>query len=1056
MLNNYDAHNSLLPFYLAWQSHPEGSDYNLCFSYKFENNDQVTCVATALQKLVKRNAYLRQTYLFENNQIIVNIHDDLPPEINYHLCSVAAFSQFEQTLIKEPHQINLKSSIKLHVVRFSDCNSHIVIFNIHHINMDSYTLNHFILDLNRIIMGAEYPKEDAGQRIMQMTNEPSLKQVGSNGNLAEYIAEINEITTKMDFFLEGNQEKVLHTTDILPVNTQEKLVILSKKELISTFNLLLLAWGIFTAKLSNQQFSLIDYPVNIRSDKSIKGCFINMGILPIELTENATYISLIKSWQCKAGVVKALKTKIMGHLKTSKIPSFSESSYVFPNDIIIMGKQYTAKSYPQIASANVSLKYTEKNNEHYFSCDILSGIFPNLFVAALLPRFFNFLDKLLVNPSAFINTFSLTFAEEKKQILTDFNNTKQPYPRDKTLVDLFVEQVEKNPKQVALSYEGECLTYGDLNKKSNQLANYLKKKGMKEGKYVAICSGHDFELVISILAILKLGAAYIPIDPNAPAQHINLILEDSLPEIILVRKEYEPRITSAIANNTRRYQTLNLNEIQDFLNSENDNNIPQFFSPESVAYIIYTSGSTGKPKGVMVAHYSISRLIINTNYINIMPSDRIAQAASIGFDAATFEIWGALLNGACLIGVSRDTLLNAALFSKFLKTESISALWLTSALFNQYISTNPAMFSYLKYLLVGGDILNMEKIKTLLECPQGIPKYFLNGYGPTESTTFATTYLITKETLKKGSVPIGKPIANTTVYVLDEWLNPVPIGIPGELYIGGDGLAIGYLNQEILTDKKFIPNPFIKGAKEKLYKTGDSVCWSPDGSLEFLGRKDNQIKIRGFRVELDAVQSHILQYKSVSQCIVKSYSNPEQTKTIVAYLIPTNRESFSVEQVREYLNQHLPSYMIPSSFVVLDKFPVTQNGKIDYNVLTASKIDNEISESIGNTAENKIEKIIANIWKNILEVPTININDNFFDAGGNSLLLMVIHSNLEKAFKRTIPVNILFTNTTIKELANYFSSSQEQVAFPLQKARTRAEKRLLALGSTGGIQHFNN
>lgn len=417
---------------------------------------------------------------------------------------------------------------------------------------------------------------------------------------------------------------------------------------------------------------------------------------------------------------------------------------------------------------------------------------PNL--GAIIEASTHHLDHLLDSlPSTIqqpIAQLPLMGDEERKKIMTQWNTTTTHYPKQKTISQIFEAQVLLTPNQTAVTYGTKSLTYNELNQKANQLAYCLQKKGLLPNAFAAICTTQELHLIIGILAILKTGAAYIPIDASYPKQHIQYVLEDSKPNLLLASHHLSERMEQDCSH--LNIPIILFDEIAKVMEQEPIDNLEDInITPKSLAYVIYTSGTTGKPKGVMVPHRGVTRLVKNTNYIHIAQHDRIAQAASISFDAATFEIWGALLNGATLIAVPHATLLDPTKFAAFLEKKDITILWLTAALFNQYAAQNPSIFRHLTYLLVGGDVLNKERIMSVLECDQGAPQNLLNGYGPTENTTFTTTYHITKEDKKLETIPIGKPIANSLVYVLDELLQPTPVGAIGELYTGGDGLALG-------------------------------------------------------------------------------------------------------------------------------------------------------------------------------------------------------------------------------------------------------------------------
>lgn len=624
------------------------------------------------------------------------------------------------------------------------------------------------------------------------------------------------------------------------------------------------------------------------------------------------------------------------------------------------------------------------------------------------------IEGMLKKPTNSILKLPLLSQKEKDLLIRTWNQTQTPYPRNKNISALFMEQVQKNPEKIAVDYEGATLSYHQLNNYSNLVAYQIQKKGSVSGKYIAICTDQKMDLIVGLIAILKLGAAYIPIDINYPTNHIQFILSDSNAILVLTSESMKPKLHICCTS-----QNVLLLTLEQLIHKALNQVPPEFkwvdTQPDDLACIIYTSGTTGKPKGVMVTHKGIVRLVKGTNYIKITGKDRIAQAASIGFDATTFEIWGALLNGARLVAVSQTTLLNVAQFAQFLSEKKISILWLTSALFDEYAAFKPSMFKTLSYLLVGGDVLNAERIMNVLYCKQGSPKHLINGYGPTENTTFSTTYLISPRERKYLSIPIGKPIANTTAYILDKYLQPMPVGAPGELYLGGDGVALGYLNRPETTAARFIPNIY-NNNEGFLYKTGDIVRWRSDGSIDYLGRQDNQIKIRGFRVELEAIYTVLLHHKAISQCTVRMVENDRHQKFIAAYIVLL--DDTPVIDIQRYMTSLLPQYMIPSFFIKIDKIPLTLNGKVNFEQLPIPDFSNHSLHTDYIAPHTQTEKNIEKLWCALFELEQIGIHDSFFDLGGHSLMLTQLVLQIKEQLRYDLPLQQFLENPSIHHLAH--------------------------------------
>ncbi|MGA9379337.1 MAG: amino acid adenylation domain-containing protein, partial [Phormidium sp.] len=519
-------------------------------------------------------------------------------------------------------------------------------------------------------------------------------------------------------------------------------------------------------------------------------------------------------------------------------------------------------------------------------------------------------------------------------------------------------------------------------------------------------------MLVGLLGILKAGGAYLPLDPEYPIERLRLMLDDSQVQVLLTQEKLVESLPKHQA------QVVCLDSDWQTINQASPVNLHTTVSTENLAYVIYTSGSTGTPKGVVVIHRAVNRLVKNTNYIQLTVDDRVAQASNIAFDAATFEIWGALLNGAKLVIVNKSVLLSPSELAVNLRSNQISILFLTPALFNQLASAVPQAFSGLRCLLLGGEAVDPLWVKEVLD--KGAPQQVLNGYGPTENTTFSSWYLIEKLPLKATTVPIGRPIANTELYILDQNLQPVPIGVPGELHIGGAGLARGYLNRPELTNEKFIPNPFRNQPNSRLYKTGDLARYLPDGNIEYLGRIDNQVKIRGFRIELGEIETILSQHPQVQTSIVIAREDTPGDKRLVAYIIPSVEATPTISEIQQYLKTKLPDYMVPSALVIQETFALTPNGKIDRRALPAPDF-HSAQKDLYVAPRTPVEEILAQVWTQVLKLNQIGIYDNFFALGGHSLLATQVISRLQEAFGISLPLRYLFESPTIAQLSQAIS-----------------------------------
>ncbi|MCC7247122.1 MAG: amino acid adenylation domain-containing protein, partial [Lysobacter sp.] len=607
--------------------------------------------------------------------------------------------------------------------------------------------------------------------------------------------------------------------------------------------------------------------------------------------------------------------------------------------------------------------------------------------------------------------FELTMLDDRERrcVLDDWNDTARDYPRDGRVHEIFEAQAKRTPNAPALMGEGVTLDYAELNRRANRIAHRLIAAGVRPDDRVAICMERSVEMVIGFLAILKAGAGYVPIDPTYPRERRAYLLADSAPAAILT--------TEALRDADWLVETGAPILVGDVDTAEGRDDNPQVagLSARSLAYVIYTSGSTGEPKGVLVEHRNILRLTINNTYAPLTADDCIAHCSNPAFDASTWEIWAALLNGARLLVVPADTVLDPQAFNRALIEGGTTALWLTVGLFNEYLEALAPAFAGLNHLLIGGDALDPRKVAQALAAEQR-PKRLINGYGPTETTTFAVTHHIERIADGARSIPIGRPIANTRVDLLDPALQPVPVGVSGELYIGGDGVARGYLNRPELTDERFLRDPFAVETDARMYKTGDLCRWLADGTIEFLCRNDFQVKIRGFRIELGEIEARLVACDGLREAVVLARSDRGGPKRLVAYCLAD--DDLDVAALRDALATSLPDYMMPSAFVRMQSWPLTANGKLDRKALPEPE-EQAYARREYEAPEGELEHLAASVWAELLKIEHVGRHDNFFELGGHSLIAVTM---IERIRKHGLQVDIrsLFTAPTLKDFAAGF------------------------------------
>jgi aspartate racemase len=609
-----------------------------------------------------------------------------------------------------------------------------------------------------------------------------------------------------------------------------------------------------------------------------------------------------------------------------------------------------------------------------------------------------------------------------------WSGTSSEYPRNASVATLFEEIAIAYPNSVALVYGDVELTYQELNRRANRLAHRLRSSGVDTERMVACCLDRSVEMIVAFLAILKAGGAYVPVDSAYPKARLDLILEDAGKPLIVTTK---PLASSLRLNDSPGIIFVD-DESEDA--SPPEENLRSRVGPKNLAYVLYTSGSTGRPKGVMVEHRGIVRLVRGTNYCHFGPDETFLQFAPPSFDASTFEIWGALLNGSRLVLMPKESSSLADLISA-VREHGVTTLWLTAGLFHLMVEEHADDLQALRQLLAGGDVLSPRHVRLFLEHAPATT--LINGYGPTENTTFTCCHIMHAGDSLPDSIPIGTPISNTRAYILDENMNPVAPGEIGELYTAGDGVARGYLNDPDTTAAKFLADSFADGPRQRMYRTGDLARWRPDGTIEFLGRTDSQAKILGHRIEPGEIEGLLQRHGRVKQACVVARTE-SGGKRLVAYFVPSEHGP-KPQDLREFVASQLPQHMIPAFFVALESLPLSENGKVDRAALANTELASKRAPTPEAVFDSELERTIAQLWQRILNVQNVGLDDNFFDLGGNSLLLVAVHSNLQKLLQTEIPLTDLFEFSTIRKLAQHLGKTESKPTIPWD-SRQRAQR----------------
>jgi amino acid adenylation domain-containing protein len=719
------------------------------------------------------------------------------------------------------------------------------------------------------------------------------------------------------------------------------------------------------------------------------------------------------------------------------IPFFNDDEFPL-FDVAVLLENIHDKKYIQHTRPNIIFSFlrTHKGIEGIVEYNTL--LYEGNTIRGIVRHLSAFMEEAIFNVDKPVSGIDILSEEEKRQLLVDFNTTRTDYPAEKTIDQLFEEQVDRAPGETALTYEGEPITYSRLNGEADALASYLHSRGVKPEESIALIAENSHKVITAILGILKAGGAYLPLNVDDPDERKKLILKDCNAGLLLTNCREGYGYVSTVVD-------LDDSDIYRY-DDERTKSVDKERSSDNLAYIMYTSGSTGTPRGVMVEHRNVVRLVKNTNFIEFEEGDSILLTGALEFDASTFEIWGALLNGLPLHLVSKETILSHEKLKRALVSSGAATMWMTSPFFNRMSDADIEIFKGLKNLLVGGDVLSPAHINRVRNRFPGLE--VINGYGPTENTTFSITHRIDKD--YQESIPIGKPISNSFAYILDSYYNPVPIGVAGELFVGGDGISRGYLNNPELTAEKFghdlwdyrdyhdksvyTNQKFLRGSRgqffqkappgrrrQRIYKTGDLARWLSEGNIEFLGRIDQQVKIRGYRIEPGEIENHLMRIGCTKEAVVIDRENRDGEKYLCAYVVPTGEKEDGPDAVelRKMLSRQLPDYMVPAYFVLLEEIPLTPNGKVDRRVLPGPETTGGGAAYVA--PRDPVEEKFVEIWSEVLEVDKekVGIDADFFELGGHSLNAMSLVYRIHKELNVKLPLAEVFETATIRGLSRY-------------------------------------
>ncbi|MFP2903699.1 non-ribosomal peptide synthetase [Pyxidicoccus sp. 3LFB2] len=829
-----------------------------------------------------------------------------------------------------------------------------------------------------------------------------------------------------------------------PRELSDPLLALGRREGATAFMVMMALFQTLLGRYSGQEDFAIGAPIASRSRPEVEGligCFLNTLAFRTRLSGAPSFRELLARVRQQAlGAYARQDAPFERVMDLIQVPRDLSRTPVFQVILNVLNTPEPTASPHSLQLSQVDVPtHSAKFDlglemwEHRAGMSLRFEYSTSLFDRATVERMAEHLAVLaravVASPDLALPHLPLLTDSEREQVLVEWNATASDYPRDACIHHLFEQQASLRPDSVAVEFGEQRLTYAQLDTRANQLAHLLRLHGVGPDALVAVCLERSVELIISLLAILKAGGAYLPLDSSYPAQRLDLMLEDAPPRLLITSQGLRSHLPVAESVPCLLVEELSLSALP---RSRPVSGV----TSRHLAYVDFTSGSTGRPKGVAVEHRGVMRLLHGARYAHLGPEETFLLIAPLSFDASTLELWGPLLFGGRLVVFPPQSPSDLELLSTVLTRHGVTTLHLTAGLFSQVVDLKPESLRGVRQLLTGGDVVSAPHVRRVVE---GMFIPVTACYGPTESTLFTSTYRMTDAAQVGSAIPIGTPIANTQVYVLDGHLQPVPVGIPGELFIGGDGLARGYLSRPDLTAERFVPNPFSATPGERLYRTGDRSRWRSDGVLEFLGRIDNQVKVRGYRIELVEVEAALLAHPDVRKAVAVVRQDSPGDKRLVVYVTGDTGPLESTE-LRAWVQQRLPEYMVPSAVVHLDVLPLTTNGKLDRKALPVPDVTlahggrhlgPRMPAQAHVAPRDALELVLARTWEQVLGVQPVGVRASFFELGGHSLLAMRLVAAVREATGRQLPLAALFQAPTVEQLATLLRAGGMETSSPL-------------------------
>ena len=1053
---------------------PGGRAYNMPFDYRISGKLDESVLEKSIGLLIKRHESLRTVISGSDGEPFQKVLEYQPFRLTVE--NLEHLSEEEKIVVAEQHSVENEMHIfdlaagPLFICKLLRINptEWILLMNMHHSVTDGWSMRILFEELGVIYTALNQQKEVTLPIVPITYSDFAIWQ-------NEWLKG-NECKKQLDFWvneLKGAPELLQLPMDFqrpqhqtydgdevqftIGEETTKQLQSFSQQNNGSLFVTLLSIFNLLISRYTSQEEFVIGIPISGRiyqEQESLVGMVINNFPIRVTPLENMTFPEMFE--MCMRKFYQAYDNQILPidriveELKVTRTTNISPLFQVmfnlldmFDEEISLDGsKMEMIDKRRHIAQFDLSLHIYETGKRLNCVLEYNTNLFKRSRIERMSGHFLELVKSLMINPDQKIRKIQLLTQNEKQLILGDWNATTVEFPKEKCIHQLFEEQVVKTPAVVAVRDDQREVTYTELNEKANKLARYLHDSGAEEGSLISICMERGTDLLVALLAVLKAGCTYIPLDPIYPKDRLALILEDGNPALMITEKKL---LESLPKTGTKNIFIEETEAYQDYP----DENTSYSVTPKTVAYLIYTSGSTGKPKGVQIEHYSLVNFLASmAKKPGITSDDVMLAVTTISFDIAGLELYLPILCGATIFVASQETSMNPDLLIQKIEECQATILQATPVTFRMLNSADWGGSKKLK-ILCGGEAMPKELAYDLIrKCGE-----LWNMYGPTETTIWSTVEKVeVDENDKTGYVNLGKPVDNTFIYILNTEFQPVPIGYPGELFIGGDGLARGYFNLPAMTKEKFLPDPFSDLPGARMYRTGDLVQQTESGKIEFLNRVDSQVKIRGFRIELGEIESALAQYETAGDNVVIVREDTPGDKKLVAYIIKKENQETDIAELRQFLKTKIPDYMVPSAFVFIDQFPLTPNGKIDRKVLPSP-----LEAAPGQTKtyvepQTEMERKLARIWSDILKIKRIGTDENFFEIGGHSMIAVTLMVKIEKELGIRLPLAILFDHNTIHDMAEFLDKKVGPIKWgSLVPIRSKGSKKPLYLVHGAGL-----